>query len=161
MAPLSIPPSDSTVRIRAIDLKNLMSVHVHRFMEPELPGFDTLNLTNICFLIEHSKLKKTILFDCGARKDFENYSPAIKSRLNAICKGIKIEADVNDILIDAGIDLHSIDSLVWSHWHWDHIGAAEHFPENVGIVVGPGFTENFIPGYPTNPEAPLLDADLR
>lgn len=160
MASLNIPPSDSTVRLRAIDAKTLMSLHTRRFLEPELSGFETLNLTSVCFLIEHTKLNKKILFDCGARKDFENYSPTTKARLNAIVKGLKIEADVSDILVDAGIDLHSIDSIVWSHWHWDHHGAAEKFPTSVQIVVGPGFKENFMPGYPTDPEAALLDVDF-
>ena len=130
-------------------------------MEPEIEGFDTVNFTSVCFLIENTNLNKRILFDCGARKDFENYSPVTKERLNAIIKGMTIDADVNDILVDAGIDLGSIDSIVWSHWHWDHHGAAEKFPTSVEIVVGPGFKENFMPGYPSDTEAPLLDANFR
>lgn len=161
MAPLHLPASRSTVRIRAIDAKCSFSLHSDRFFEPNIPGFETLNLTNVCFLIEHETQHKKILFDCGARKDFENYSPTFKSRLNAIIKGLKIEADVDDVLVEAGIDLKSIDSIVWSHWHWDHIGAAERFPTSVEIVVRRGFKENFMPGYPTDPNAPLLDADFR
>jgi glyoxylase-like metal-dependent hydrolase (beta-lactamase superfamily II) len=130
-------------------------------MEPEIEGFDTMNFTSICFLIENPNLNKRVLFDCGARKDFENYSPTTKARLNAIIKGIKIEVDVNDVLAEAGIDLSTIDSIVWSHWHWDHHGAAEKFLSSTEIVVGPGFKENFMPGYPTNEEAPLLDANFK
>lgn len=121
MAPLNIPPSDSTLRLRAIDAKTFMSLHSRLYLEPELTGFETLNLTSVCFLLEHPGLNKRVLFDCGARKDFENYSPFVKARLNAIVKGIKIEADVNDILVDAGIGLDSIDSIVWSHWHFDQL----------------------------------------
>ena len=161
MATLDLPKSDSTVRLRAIDAKTNMSLHFRRFMEPEIEGFDTVNFTSVCFLIENIKLNKRILFDSGARKDFENYSPATKDRLNAIIKGMTIEADVNDILVDADIDLGSIDSIVWSHWHWDHHGAAEKFPTSVEIVVGPGFKDNFMPGYPSDKEAHLLDANFR
>ena len=161
MPHISIPSSDSTVRVRAIDTKTYISLHTSRFMEPEIAGFETLNLTSVCFLIENHQLNKRVLFDCGARKDFENYSPATKARLNVIIKGIKIEADVNDILVEAGIDLKSIDSIIWSHWHWDHHGAAEKFPSSVEVVVGPGFKENFMLGYPTNLDAPLLDADFK
>jgi glyoxylase-like metal-dependent hydrolase (beta-lactamase superfamily II) len=161
MAALDLPKSDSTIRLRAIDAKTNMSLHFVRFMEPEIEGFDTVNFTSVCFLIENIKLNKKILFDCGARKDFEKYSPVTKERLNAIIKGMTIEADVNDVLVDAGIDLVSIDSIIWSHWHWDHHGAAEKFPTSVEIVVGPGFKESFMPGYPTDKEAPLLDANFR
>ena len=160
MTTLNIPPSDSTVRIRAINTTTNMSLHSRRFFEPQVAGFETLNLTSVCFLVENLRLGKKVLFDCGARKDFENYSPAVKARLNAIIKGIEIEADVNDILLEAGIQLETIDSMIWSHWHWDHHGAAEKFPNAVEIVVGPGFKENFMPGYPTNPEAPLLDVNF-
>jgi glyoxylase-like metal-dependent hydrolase (beta-lactamase superfamily II) len=137
-----------------------MSVHSRRFIEPDIDGFATLNFTSICFLIDHLNTGQRILFDCGARKDLENYSPATKARLNMIMKGIHVEVDVNEVLVDAGIGLESINSIVWSHWHWDHLGAAAKFPKSVEVVVGPGFKENFMPGYPTNPEAPLLDADF-
>ena len=161
MATLDLPKSGSTVRLRAIDAKTNMSLHFRRFMEPEIAGFDTVNFTSVCFLIENIQLNKRILFDCGARTDFENYSPVTKERLNAIIKGMTIEADVNDILVDASIDLGSIDSIVWSHWHWDHHGAAEKFPTTVEIVVGPGCKENFMPGYPSDKEAHLLEANFR
>lgn len=39
-------------------------------------------------------------------------------------------------------------------------GAASKFPSTVKIVVGPGFKDNFMPGYPSDPDAPLLDVDL-
>lgn len=161
MATLTLPASDSIIRLRAIDAKMYLSVHSQRFLEPEIPGFETVNMTSVCYLIEHPSLNKKVLFDCGARKDFENYSPIMKERLNAIVKGLKIEADVNDILTEASIQLESIDSLIWSHWHWDHHGAAEKFPTSVEIVVGPGFKENFMPAYPTDPKGALLDADFK
>ena len=138
-----------------------MSLHTNRFIEPNVPGFETLNLTSVCFLVEHPELEKKVLFDCGARKDFENYPPAAKARLNTIIKGLRIDKDVNDILSEAGIDLNTIDAIVWSHWHWDHIGAAENFPSTAQIVVGPGFVDNFTPGYPANSEAPLLDVSFK
>lgn len=143
-----------------IDTQTSMSLHTSRFMEPELAGFETLNLTSVCFLIENKRLGKKLLFDCGARQDFENYSPTTKARLNAIIKGLKIEADVPDILEKAGIELVTINSVIWSHWHWDHQGAPEKFPPSVEIVVGPDFRQNFLPGWPTNPDAPLLDSNF-
>jgi glyoxylase-like metal-dependent hydrolase (beta-lactamase superfamily II) len=160
MAALTLPSADSTVRLRAIDTKTSLSVLSKGFIEPTIPGFDILNLTSITFLIEHPTLQKKVLFDCGARKDFENLSPRIKERLNLLPQGLRIEKDVHEIVQEAGIPLEELDATIWSHWHWDHHGAPEKYPSHVDIVVGPGFKENFMPGYPTKPDAIFVDANF-
>ncbi|KAF2122886.1 beta-lactamase-like protein [Lophiotrema nucula] len=123
-----------------------------------LPGHENLNLTSVTFLIE--RLGKKVLFDCGARKDFENFSPFVKNRLNLNVRGLKIEKDVYEIVQEAGVRLEDLTSMIWSHWHWDHHGAPEKYPSSVEVVVGPGFKKNFMPGYPTNPNAIFLDANF-
>ncbi|KAF2710157.1 Metallo-hydrolase/oxidoreductase [Pleomassaria siparia CBS 279.74] len=160
MATLNLPHSTNTVRLRAIDAKTQMSVSSKGFIQPILPGHEILNLTTVTFLIEHDALGKKVLFDCGARNDFENFSPFIKNRLNLNVRGLKIEKNVHDIVVEAGIKLEELDSLIWSHWHWDHHGAPEQYPHHVEVVVGPGFKDNFMPGYPTNPNAIFLDANF-
>ncbi|KAJ4376042.1 hypothetical protein N0V83_001323 [Neocucurbitaria cava] len=160
MASLNLPQSDATVRLRAIDAKTQMCVSSKGFIQPSLPGFEILNLTSITFLIEHPQLQKKLLFDCGARKDFENFSPRIKERLNLNVKGLKIERDVHEVVQAAGISLNELDAMIWSHWHWDHHGAPEEYPPHVDVVVGPGFKATFMPGYPTNPDAIFLDANF-
>lgn len=37
-----------------------------------------------------------------------------------------------------------------------HCGDASQFPNSVESVVGPGFKENFMPGYPKNENSPML-----
>jgi glyoxylase-like metal-dependent hydrolase (beta-lactamase superfamily II) len=160
MSSLNIQPSNSTVRLRAIDAKTQMCVSSKGFIQPIIPGFEILNLTSITFLVEHLTLQKKILFDCGARKDFENFSPRIKERLNLNVKGLKIEKDVHEIVQEAGVGLEELDATIWSHWHWDHHGAPEKYSSNTEIVVGPGFKKNFMPGYPTIPDAIFLDANF-
>jgi hypothetical protein len=98
MEPPDLPTSKVTVRLRAIDAKTQMCVSSKGFIQPILPGFEILNLTSITFLIEHPTLHKKVLFDCGARKDFENFSPRIKQRLNLNVKGLKIGKDVHEIV---------------------------------------------------------------
>lgn len=45
--------------------------------------------------------------------------------------------------------------------HWDHIGDLNGtFPPSTQLVVGPGFKEAHLPGYPTNKESPLLQHDF-
>ncbi|KAF1849263.1 Metallo-hydrolase/oxidoreductase [Cucurbitaria berberidis CBS 394.84] len=160
MANLNIPPSNSVVRLRAIDAETQMCVSSKGFIQPTLRGFEILNLTSITFLVEHPQLHKKVLFDCGARKDFENFSPRIKERLNLNVKGLRIEKDVHDIVQEAGVPLDELDAMIWSHWHWDHHGAPEKYPQHVEVVVGQGFKENFMPGYPTLPNAIFLDANF-
>jgi glyoxylase-like metal-dependent hydrolase (beta-lactamase superfamily II) len=160
MGSLNIPEAMSTVRLRAIDAKTEMCVSAKGFVQPILPGHENLNLTSVTFLIEHKGLGKKVLFDCGARKDFENFSPFIKNRLNLNVRGLKIDKDVHEVVTEAGVKLEELDSMIWSHWHWDHHGAPEQYPSKVEVVVGPGFKKNFMPGYPTNPNAIFLDANF-
>jgi glyoxylase-like metal-dependent hydrolase (beta-lactamase superfamily II) len=138
-----------------------MSVSSKGFIQPILPGFEILNMTSVTFLIEHLTLHKTVLFDCGARKDYENLSPRLKKRLNLNVRGLKVDKDVHEIVQDAGIDLEELDATIWSHWHWDHHGAPEKYASRTEIVVGPGFKESFMPGFPTNPDAIFVDANFR
>ncbi|KAF2005680.1 hypothetical protein P154DRAFT_608678 [Amniculicola lignicola CBS 123094] len=160
MANLNIPRSNATVRLRAIDAKMELCASAKGFVEPILAGHELINFTTVTFLVEHEGLGKKVLFDCGARKDFENFSPFIKNRLNLNVRGLRIGKDVHEIVEDAGIQLDELNSMIWSHWHWDHHGAPEQYPSNVEVVVGPGFKENFMPGYPSTPDAIFLDANF-
>lgn len=74
--------------------------------------------------------------------------------------GLRIEKNINEILKEGGVDDQSISSLIWSHFHWDHIGDASLFPSSTEIVVGPSFKESFMPGYPTRQDSPLLHSDF-
>jgi hypothetical protein len=44
--------------------------------------------------------------------------------------------------------------------HWDHVGDASTFPGSTEIVVGPGFKDAHLPGYPTRKDATLMDTDF-
>lgn len=48
-----------------------------------------------------------------------------------------------------------------SHWHWDHIGDPTTFPKSTDLVVGPGFKDNFLPGYPIDPKSYMMDSHFR
>jgi glyoxylase-like metal-dependent hydrolase (beta-lactamase superfamily II) len=74
-------------------------------------------------------------------------------------KGLRIDQGVHEVLTDAGVALEDVESVVWSHWHFDHTGDMSKFPTSVKIVVGSGFKENLLPGYPANPDSALLETD--
>ncbi|CAK7203201.1 hypothetical protein SEUCBS139899_005932 [Sporothrix eucalyptigena] len=158
MSTLDIPPSTSTVRIRAIDCRSDQVVDASAFIDPVLPGQATLNLPTMAFLVDHPAKRKRVLFDCGGRRDHQMYALGVRQKMDEILIGMKTERDIDEILLEAGITLETVDSMIWSHWHFDHHGAPEKFPPSVEIVVGPRFKELFMPGFPVRPDAILADA---
>lgn len=64
---------------------------------------------------------------------------------------------MSEILTSASIPLASIDSIIWSHHHLEHIGDPSLFPPTTSLVVGPGFKSNpsVYPGFPINPDGHL------
>ncbi|KAH7265764.1 beta-lactamase-like protein [Fusarium solani] len=117
----------------------------------------------MCFLLEHKTDlgSEYVLFDCGSRKDFWNGSPQTNKMIASNLVGMQVDHGVDEILASSGFDLASLKSIVWSHWHWDHIGDGSKFPPSIDIVVGPGFTAEFAPGWPEKPDSPVLASDLR
>lgn len=47
-----------------------------------------------------------------------------------------------------------------SHSHFDHTGDPTTFPASTELVVGPGFTEKWWPGFPTKPDAQVREEDM-
>lgn len=47
-----------------------------------------------------------------------------------------------------------------SHSHFDHTGDLTTFPASTELVVGPGFTEKWWPGFPTKPDALVREEDM-
>lgn len=72
---------------------------------------------------------------------------------------IDVEKSVAVILEEGGVERESIEAVIWSHWHWDHIGDPSTFPATTDLIVGPGFKEAFLPASPQNPQSPLQESD--
>ncbi|KAK2760490.1 metallo-beta-lactamase superfamily protein [Colletotrichum kahawae] len=99
------------------------------------------------------------MWDLGIRKDYCNYAPSIASYLPSTRYKIEITRNVVDILRDNGVPPHDVEGIIWSHWHWDHIGDPSTFPATTDLIVGPGFKDAMLPGAPANPESPILEMD--
>lgn len=158
--PLNIPPSNAAVHVQLINTTSQINgIAVASFFEPPIKGHETLNCPAYSFLITHPTLKRSILFDLGVRKDFENLPPRIWGGLKNYGWDIKVEKSVRDILESNGISPSTIEGMIWSHWHWDHTGDPSTFPSSTALIVGPGFKSAFVPGFPANPDGVVLESD--
>ena len=125
-------------------------------VKPKVGKYSEVTCPCYCFLITHPS-GRNLLFDLGVRKDWENYAPALVSRIKQGGWGVSVEKDVATILEENGIQGKDIEGIIWSHYHWDHTGDPTRFPASTALIVGPGFKSRFPTAYPTDEKAPLTE----
>lgn len=109
MPPVQLPPSQGvSVTVRAINTGARLTCSTDSCCQPRIKGHELLNLPNFAFLIEHGPSQTKVLFDCGVRKDFQNFSPAGMKQLNKCVPDMHVPYDVRDVLDRTG---HSCDNL--------------------------------------------------
>ncbi|CAE6438746.1 unnamed protein product [Rhizoctonia solani] len=158
LPPLSIPASDHVVRLSIIDTTTRMKgLASSMFFEPALKGHEYLSAPAYGFLIENEAGIK-ILFDMGIPQKWKDTAPTMVDLVRNLGWDISVTKNVSDILVEHGIALDSISTIIWSHHHWDHTGDPSIFPTTTSLTVGPGFKAAMLPGYPTNPNSPILES---
>jgi glyoxylase-like metal-dependent hydrolase (beta-lactamase superfamily II) len=149
-----------TVRVRIIDTtSSIHNLPAAPFLSPEFPGLSRLSGPSFAFLIEHPS-SRSLLFDLGIRKDWENLPPITTRRIELMQIKVEVKKGVREQLEEHGVDMKKIEGIVWSHWHWDHTGDPSSFEKSTALIVGPGFTANFTPGYPIKENGRILESDL-
>ncbi len=157
---MGLPKSSSVCNLSIIDTTCEITVPLNMLVEPEIPGYQYLNMPDYSFHIKHAASGKELLFDLGTRFDWWNLPPHIAGIISGHVPGWRVEKDPIDILKDGGVDLNNIESFVLSHWHFDHCGNPSALPKNTKMLVGPGFRDAFMPGYPKKEDSPFNDADF-
>jgi len=157
---LNIPSSSSVCQLSIINTTCDIVVPTDSAVEPLIPGYKWLNLPTYSFYIKNENLGREVLFDLGMRKDWQNAVPRIRDAVSKQVNGLNIQKSVHEILIEGKVDLNKIEACVMSHWHWDHCGAPSALPKSVNLVVGPGFRDAFLPGWPANKDSPFHEADF-
>lgn len=154
---INIPNHGSTCELSIIDTTCNLTVPAATLVEPLILGHELMNFPTVAFLIKNSMSGRQVLFDLGCQKDFWNLPPPIAAVIDARVPGIRVDRNLVDILIQGGIDVKSLEAAIISHHHYDHIGAPQTFPTSMSLLVGPGFSSHFLPGYPTV-EAPVYES---
>lgn len=150
--PTCVPPGRAIVRISIICNALLSGIPMSRFVKPNIRGLERLDkVPSFSFLVEHPSGRR-IMFDLGVRKDWWNLSPALTSRFRELGWEAHVDKDVPDILEENGFAVGSIDTVIWSHWHWDHIGDMSRFPRSTKLLVGPHLRKEIL-------KLPLLSSD--
>jgi hypothetical protein len=170
-----IPHSNATVDLRVFNVVNATLVNeAHTFFSPVVPGHEDAPFPVYSFLVEHKKTGKRVMYDLGIRKDPLNLAPDVAVFFSSGATVVEPFKDITELLEDGGIPLTSIDSVIWSHTHFDHIvrplllllaaqfdnvyqGDMSKFPNTTGIVLG---SESDTSTYPEFPHAILQDSDF-
>ncbi|KAI1820204.1 beta-lactamase-like protein [Xylaria intraflava] len=158
---LHIPPSTSTVNVSIINTGTVLTAMPSGVLiEPLIEGHEYIRAPCYSFLIQHPTQDRTLVFDLGIRKDWQNSPKPITERVIQGGVILTVPKDVREHLDEHGIDTKKIEAVIWSHSHFDHIGNPAIFEPSTKLIVGAGAKADVFPGYPTNPKAGFNEADV-
>ncbi|KPI37070.1 uncharacterized protein AB675_3711 [Cyphellophora attinorum] len=149
----TIPASTATCTVSIINATCDLRPNAQVMVEPVIPGMEHLDFPTYSFHIKHNPSGRQFLFDMGARKDWKNNVPQLVQILEEAIGGLDVKKEVPTILADSGVRVEEIEAMILSHWHFDHTGNLARLSTATKLVVGPGFRDEFLPGYPANPKS--------
>ncbi|KIW30850.1 uncharacterized protein PV07_02543 [Cladophialophora immunda] len=161
---IQIPESESSSKVNVSIIDNgsfITGMKGSDYMSPALPGYETFDGPVYVFLLHHESTDTRLLFDLGIRVDWQTaYPPAWLKMMQEMGMRYHVERELSDVLREhGGISPSDIDAIIFSHHHDDHTGDTSKFP-SARIVVGPGYKEAYLPGYPADPESIDTTTDL-
>lgn len=149
-----IPESQSIVHVAIIDNTTRMgNVPASHYQGPSgaypsltIPGDP---IPSYSFYIVHQRSGTKLLFDLGLRVDWKTKSsPAIIRWIREAKVYVNVDRDIATILREGGVNPLEIDTVIFSHQHFDHTGDTHGFAKDMKIIVGPGYRKAYLPGWP-------------
>jgi beta-lactamase superfamily II metal-dependent hydrolase len=125
-AKIIIPPSNSIVTIKAFNSiapNSNNHLPASSYVFPVLPGTENMDGDLLAFLVESPEKQIQVMFDIGLRKDVQNFAPNVAKLFTERGFRLDVENDIPTQLNKGNVSLESIDAVIWSHKHFDHIGA--------------------------------------
>ncbi|KEF55603.1 uncharacterized protein A1O9_08353 [Exophiala aquamarina CBS 119918] len=153
-----IAPPGSVTEVSVINTCFLREIPIENYMQPIIPGNEHMNVPCYVFLLRNNEDRK-VLFDLGLRNDWKKLSPSVQGEIEREHIKITMDQDVIESLDQHGIAPGDVEAIVLSHHHFDHIGDPSLFPDQTNIVVGPGFSKAYMPGYPLGKDSSILESD--
>ncbi|KAF2207706.1 hypothetical protein CERZMDRAFT_115052 [Cercospora zeae-maydis SCOH1-5] len=148
----------TTVEVKLISPVKFGPANLSRLMQPDVPLLESFEtIPSFSFLLEHPSGKK-LVWDLGIRHDYMNSAEKVREYVANSGYDIRVKGPVAGILREHGVDLNAVEAVIWSHWHWDHVGDPATFPKSTKLIVGPGFKELLLPAAPTNAESPISES---
>ncbi|KAI8264561.1 metallo-beta-lactamase superfamily protein [Colletotrichum sp. SAR11_239] len=156
---LGIPPGKATVGVSIIDTTFDADIPTGPFLGPSPKGFDLWHAVAYAFLITHTDSngnQRRVIFDLGSPTDLVNdFPPPVAQSIQQLGGRMEATKYTSEILTEHGVPLESIEGVIWSHAHCDHVGRPSLFPLSTSLIVGPGIKSAFFPGYPAVKDSPV------
>ncbi|KAF5614622.1 metallo-hydrolase oxidoreductase [Fusarium tjaetaba] len=100
-----------------------------------------------CFLIHHQPSNRYVLWDLGCSDDYSVYTPWVNKFMLPYANVVGPLKSLKEQLEYLGLRVEQIDSVLFSHAHWDHCRPiSQEFPD-AQAFFGPGTKDFCSPGH--------------
>lgn len=113
---------------------------------------DPITFPSLAFFLRHSKSNKRVVFDLGIHRNIKEFAPA------AIPVVSEVKQTAAESLEAGGVLPSSVDLVVLSHLHWDHVGDPSPFT-NAEFILGEGSKQAFVD--PDSCHSPIAFSSIR
>ncbi|KAF5009336.1 hypothetical protein FDECE_4434 [Fusarium decemcellulare] len=115
-----------------------------------------------CFYLYHEATGRRILWDLGISNDRDLYTPFILNYHWPSCNPVGPRRSLVDQLGDLGVKPGEIDTVIFSHAHWDHCRPVKSEFPNAKVLFGPGTGAHCSPGHIRDGQVqPMVQWDSR